>query len=54
MREVKMRKRNPSMAWIDHKKAFDMLPHSWIIDCLETVGINKKIRRLFAESMKSW
>ena len=30
-----------------------MVPHSWIMDCLET-GINKKIRRLLAESMKSW
>ena len=31
-----------------------MVPHSWIIHCLETVGINEKIRRLLAESMKSW
>ena len=40
MREVKMRKRNLSMAWIDYKKDYDMVPHSWIIDCLEAVGIN--------------
>ena len=40
MREVKMRKRNLSMAWIDYKKAYDMVPHSWIIDYLEAVGIN--------------
>ena len=33
------------MAWIDYEKANDMVPHSWIIDCLET-GINEKIRRL--------
>ena len=43
MREVKMRKRNLSMAWIDYRKAYDMVPHSWIIDCLETLGINEKI-----------
>ena len=49
-----MRKRNLSMAWILYKKAYDMVPHSWIIDCLETVGINEKIQRLLAESMKSW
>ena len=30
------------------------MPHSWIIDCLETVGINEKIQRLLAGSMKSW
>ena len=54
MTEVKMRKRHLSMAWIDYKKAYDIVPHSWIIDCLETVGINEKTRRLLAESMKSW
>ena len=54
MRQVKTRKRNLSMAWIDYKKAYDMVPHSWIIDCLETVGINEKNQRLLAESMKSW
>ena len=42
------------MAWIDYKKAYDMVPHSWIIDCLETVGINENIPRLSLESMKSW
>ena len=31
-----------------------MVPHSWILDCLETVGINEKIQRLLAENMKSW
>ena len=51
---IKMRKRNLSMAWIDYKKAYEMVPHSWIIACLETVGINEKIRQLLAESMKSW
>ena len=43
MKEFKMRKRNLSMAWIDYKKAYDMVPLSWIIDCLETIGINEKI-----------
>ena len=42
------------MTWIDYKKAHDIVRYSWIIDCLETVGRNEKIRRIFAESMKSW
>ena len=54
MREVKIKKRNLSMVWIDYRKVCDMVPHSWIIDCLETVGINEKIQRLVAASMKSW
>ena len=40
MREVKIRKQNLSMAWIDYKKAYDMVPHSLIIDCFEIVRIN--------------
>ena len=43
MREVKMRKQNLLMAWIDYRKAYDVVPHSWKIDCLETIGINEKI-----------
>ena len=31
-----------------------MVSHLLMIDCLETVGINEKIRRLLGESMKSW
>ena len=54
MREVKMRKQNLLMAWIDYKKVYNMVPHSWIINCLEIVRINDKIRRLLAESMKLW
>ena len=43
MREVKMRKQNLSMVWIGYKKAYDMVPHSWIVDCSETVGINENV-----------
>ena len=47
-----MRKQDLSVTWIDIKKAYDILPHSWTTDCLETVGINEKIRRILAEIMK--
>ena len=50
MRELKLRKRNVSMAWIDYKKDYDMVLHTWIINCFKTVGINKKIRRLLAKA----
>ena len=54
IREVKMRKQNLLMAWIDYKKVYNMVPYSWIINCLEIVRINDKIQRLLAESIKSW
>lgn len=54
LKEVKRRKRNLFVGWIDYKKAYDMIPHSWISECLELFGINDQIRRLIEESMKSW
>ena len=31
IKEVKFRNKNLAMVWIDYKKAYDMVPHSWII-----------------------
>ena len=39
------------MAWIDYKKAYDMVPHSWIIECLDLFGVAEKIKR---NSMEKW
>ena len=33
--ESKTRRKNQAMAWIDNKKAYDMVPHSWIINSLK-------------------
>ena len=32
LRNCKNRKVNLAMAWIDYSKAYDMIPHSWILD----------------------
>ena len=39
IKEVKSRNKNLTMAWIDYKKAYDMVPHSWIIERLSLFGI---------------
>jgi len=31
------------MAWIDYKKAYDMVPHSWMLKWLEMVGVPKNM-----------
>ena len=51
--EVRMKKQDLSVAWIDYKKVYDMVPNSCKIDCLETIAINEKNLRLLAESMES-
>ena len=42
------------MAWIDYRKAHDLVPYSWILECLDNIGVNEEIRRFVSESMKSW
>ena len=42
---------NVSMAWIDYKKAYDMVPHSWILKCLEMVGAAKNMISIISNSM---
>ena len=42
------------MAWIDFRKAHDMVPHSWILKTLALVGRARIIVELLKRSMKSW
>ena len=43
-----------SMAWIDYKKAYDSVPHSWILKCLEMVGAAKNMISIISNSMVNW
>ena len=51
---VKSRKKNIAMGWLDYKKAYDMVPHPWILECLKLFGAAENIRSLLENSMKSW
>ena len=42
------------MAWVDYKKAYDMIPHSWIIDTMGMVGLTDNIIGLIKQSMNKW
>ena len=39
VKEVKSRNKNLAMAWRDYKEAYDMVPHSWIMHCLDLFGV---------------
>ena len=54
IKEVKSRNKNLAMAWIDYKKAYDMVPHSWIIGCLDLFGVAENIKSLLVNSMEKW
>ena len=50
--EVKFRNKNLAMAWIDYKRAYDLVPHSCIIEYLDLFGVAKNIKSLLVKSME--
>ena len=46
IKEVKSRNKNLALACIDYKKAYDMVPHSWIIECLDLLAVAENIKSL--------
>ena len=54
IKEVKSRNKNLAVAWIDYKKAYDMVPHLSIIECLDLFGVAKNIKSLLVNSMEKW
>ena len=42
------------MAWVDYKKAYDMVPHSWIQESLELAVVANNVVEFIARSMKTW
>lgn len=54
LKNCKDRCTNLCLGWIDYKKAYDMLPHSWIIKCLEIFKIADNIKETIKKSMKEW
>ena len=51
LENCKKRKKNSSTAWIDYKKAFDSVPHSWILKCLKMYKIHPVLITSTKESM---
>ena len=54
IKEVKSRNKDLATAWINYKKAYDMVPYSWIIECLDLFGVAENIKILLVNSMEKW
>ena len=54
LENCKKKKKNLSTAWIDYKKAFDGVPHSWILACLRMYKINPILTTFIEASMRQW
>ena len=50
IREVKSRKKNLTIAMI----GYAMVPHPWIKECLDLLGVAENIKILLVNSMEKW
>ena len=42
------------MAWVDYKKAYDMITHSWIVKCLRMFAAAENMVLLLERRMNQW
>ena len=54
LRNCKNKKVNLAMAWIDYRKAYDMIPHLWILECMRLTGVSENIMQMVENSMQNW
>ena len=54
IRNAKKQKKNLHVAWIDYKKAFDSISHSWIAKSLQILGISNNIIQFLRATKNSW
>ena len=53
LRDRKMIHTYLAMAWMEYKKAYDMVPNSWISECLELFGILSNVSDFLNNNIKS-
>ena len=51
--DCKKKKNNLSMSWIDYRKAYDSVPHSWILKTLQMYRFNEKLIKFMETSMRN-
>jgi hypothetical protein len=54
MKNCKRRKTNLEVVWIDYKKAYDRVPHSWLIECMDIYKVNPTIKEFLTKEMSKW
>ena len=54
MLDARRKRRCLDMAWVDYKKAYDMVPHSWVMEVVKMMGVADNVRNLLERSMKRW
>ena len=53
LNESKTRRKNLAMAWIDNKKAYDMILQSWILHCLKMYKISHEVINFIEKTIQT-
>ena len=53
LHESKTRRKNLARAWIDIKKAYDMVKQRWMINCLKMFKISHEVIKSIEKTMKT-
>ncbi|KAL1448670.1 hypothetical protein WDU94_005640 [Cyamophila willieti] len=54
MKQAETKQRNLNTCFIDYKKAFDSIPHSWLLRVLNIYRVDLKLINLLQALMKTW
>ena len=54
MSEVRNKKRNLTTIWLDYKKAFDSVPHEWLIKSLHLAKLPEDLNRAIKNLTSQW
>ena len=54
LNDCRKRHTNLGMAWIDYKKAYDMVPHSWMLESLKLARVAENVVEYISRLMKGW
>lgn len=52
--DCKKHKKKLCIAWIDYRKAFDSVPHSWLLESMRLMGIAEEIITFCAAIIPTW
>ena len=54
LKEAKSRHKNLEMIWVDYAKAYDSVPHSWILECLSLFKVYPAVLKFMTIVMSMW
>lgn len=52
--QVKSKSRSMSIAWLDYKKAYDFVPHNWILYCLQLYQFDPVVVQCIENLLALW